>query len=349
MHDDRTFPTEQWLRAAPEDLGFDGDKLAEVDTWLREIAAADEPYHFAICRSGYLVAEWNKGVDPQTHQRQASAAKSYYSCILGIAIDEGKLPSADAKVVDYYPQMMDVPAGEGPKEGRHAFAKDREITFRQLIANCSGYMKPDEAPGQIFHYQTYGMNIFTHALATLYGLHDGENPERLPGCGQLIADKIAGPIGGTWSHTYSNFDLHEKARLHIFGYYTQVYSTTYDTLRAGWLWLNYGNWDGKQIVPAAYLREATQTNRFIKANEPEEKWGYGQGFWTNDYGVEWPDLPRDSFAARGAGAKLTWVCPSLDLVITQNPGPWERFSRDEEARQQRIREILGRIVDALKV
>ena len=54
------------------------------------------------------------------------------------------------------------------------------------------------------------------------------------------------------------------------------------------------------------------------------------------------------FAARGAGAKLTWVCPSLDLVITQNPGPWERFSPDDEARQQRIREILGRIVETLK-
>ncbi|MGY8822444.1 MAG: hypothetical protein ACKVJG_00640 [Candidatus Latescibacterota bacterium] len=157
------------------------------------MAVDDEPYHFAICRAGYLVAEWNNGVDPQRHQRQASAAKSYYSCILGIAIDEGKLPSADAKVVDYYPQMMDVPAGEGPKEGRHAFDKDREITFRQLIANCSGYMKPDEEPGQVFHYQTYGMNIFTHALASLYDLHDSEDPARLPGCANSSPTRSPAP------------------------------------------------------------------------------------------------------------------------------------------------------------
>jgi hypothetical protein len=34
-------------------------------------------------------------------------------------------------------------------------------------------------------------------------------------------------------------------------------------------------------------------------------------------------LPRDSFAARGTGAKQIWVCPSLDLLVTQNPGNWE--------------------------
>ena len=100
------------------------------------------------------------------------------------------------------------------------------------------------------------------------------------------------------------------------------------------------------VVPENYLRAATQTNDFIKASEPEEKWGYGHGFWINDYGVQWPDLPRDSFAAQGAGAKMTWVCPSLDLVITQNPGPRNAFEGDE--RDERVREILGRIIDALK-
>jgi hypothetical protein len=30
MSADRTFPKEKWQRAAPEDLGFDGSKLAAV-------------------------------------------------------------------------------------------------------------------------------------------------------------------------------------------------------------------------------------------------------------------------------------------------------------------------------
>ena len=37
----------------------------------------------------------------------------------------------------------------------------------------------------------------------------------------------------------------------------------------------------------------------------------------------WPNLPRDSFAASGAGSQHIWVCASLDLVVVQSPGLWE--------------------------
>lgn len=343
---ERTFPGPNWERKPPEELGFSSEKLARVETWLHDLAAVDERFHFVVARRGYLIAEWHKDVDPHTHQSQASAAKSYYSSMLGIAVAEGKLPSPDAKVVDYYPEMMDVPPGTGPKEGRHAFPKDSNITFRQLICNCSGYMKPGEEPGKVFHYQTFGMNVLTHALAKIYGQYDVQDPDRLPGCGKLIEEKIRNPIGGSWTYTYTNFSHPPQARLAIFGNYTQIHSHAYDTARIGHLWLNQGNWNGTQVIPADYLAEATRTNRFILENEPEENWSYGHGFWVNDHGKQWPDLPRDSYAARGAGAKMTWVCPSLDLVITQNPGPWNKL--DETEKLARLNEILKRIVDTLK-
>ena len=102
-----------------------------------------------------------------------------------------------------------------------------------------------------------------------------------------------------------------------------------------------------QVVPEDYLRQATVTNDDIRANEPEEKWCYGHGFWVNDHGVQWPDLPRDSFAAAGAGAKHIWVCPSLGLVVVQNPGLWDQF---REQREQKLDQngTLARIVDALR-
>jgi hypothetical protein len=137
---EQVFPGKTWQRLPPADLGFSAERLDRVAAWLYELAQADEPFHFIITRYGYLVAEWNKDIDSNKHQSQASAAKSYYSSMLGIAVKQGKLPSLDAKVVDYYPEMMDVPPGEGPKPGRHAFVKDRQITFRQLICNCSGFM-----------------------------------------------------------------------------------------------------------------------------------------------------------------------------------------------------------------
>jgi len=100
------------------------------------------------------------------------------------------------------------------------------------------------------------------------------------------------------------------------------------------------------VIPAAYLAEATKTNPFILENEPEQNWCYGHGFWVNDHGKQFPSLPRDSFNTRGAGAKITWVCPSLGLVVTQNPGPWNRLEDGESL--QRLDEIHARILDALK-
>lgn len=61
----------------------------------------------------------------------------------------------------------------------------------------------------------------------------------------------------------------------------------------------------------------------IIANCPKEQWKYGYGFWTNDHFQLWPDLPRDSFAALGAGGQHIWMCPSLNMVVVQGPGRWQ--------------------------
>jgi CubicO group peptidase (beta-lactamase class C family) len=342
----QTFPNSEWETKSPGDLLFDPDKLSDVKTWLQE-EAQDANYQVGIARYGYLAAEWGQGIKPGARLAQASAAKSYYSSLLGIIVAEGKLPSPDARVVDYYPEMMAVGEQEGPKPGRFAFEKDRDITFRQLICNVSGYMKPGEEPGKVFHYQTYGMNIFTHAMASIYGYYDVNDPEGLPGCGRLLEEKLRDPIKGTWTHSYANFDLWDNAKLNIFGYYTQVQTSLRDQLRVGHLWLNYGNWDGTQVIPETYLKEATVTNPFILQNEPEENWKYGHGFWCNDHGKQWPDAPRDSFAASGAGAKHIWMCPRLGLVITQNPGFWNHF-KEEQQKTASQNEVILRILGAIR-
>ena len=342
---DTTFPTSQWQTLPPEDLGFSTAKLEAVHTWYLNLAGS-APARLVITRRGYLAAEWNKDLDADQRQGQASASKSYFSCALGVAVADGKIPSPDAKAVDFYPEMMHVKEGEGPKPGRHVFDKDRDITLRQLICNTSGYMKPGEEPGRVFHYQTFGMNILCHAIAMAYGLYDSSTPERLPGCARLIEDKIRDPIGGTWTHSYTDFEHPPGAKKNIFGHSLRVVATARDTARAGHLWLNWGRWRDQQVVPEDYLRQATRTNDDILAHEPEEKWCYGHGFWVNDHGKQWPDLPRDSYAASGAGAKHTWVCPSLDLVVSQNPGPWNDV-KDEDDKIQRQNAILARILDAL--
>jgi len=316
-----SFPTASWETVAPEDVGINPDQLARTKTWLDE-RVEDRKYRFALVKGGKLVVEWNHGIEAGEKIPTASTWKSMLSNLLGIVVAEGKLPSADAQVYDYWPEYMNVPEGEGPKDGRYAFAKDRGITFRQLISNTSGYMKPGEDPGTVFHYQSYGMCILAHALAHLYGYYDVSNPEGSVGFKQLLLDKLADPLGVEWQYSTGTIDLHSKARQNIFSYGTRIFTTTLDLARAGWLWCNYGRWQNTQLVPEAWMRDSTQVAPHIKQHCDEKDWLYGNGFWSNSEGKLWPDLPRDGFHSWGAGGHYVAVFPSQELVIVQNTDPF---------------------------
>ena len=333
-----TYPDSQWTTISPAEAGFDPEGLGAAKQWLDD-QVGDGRYRVVIVRGGCVVSEWNQGVDRGEQLGLASATKSIFSSMLGIVIEEGKIPSVDAKIIDYYPESMDVPEGEGPKDGRYVFEKDHDMSFRQLISNTSGYMKPGEEPGKVFHYQTYGMNILTHAIAKVHGLYDISDPEGSPGLKQLVDEKLRIPIDATWGYYLSNFDLHARARINIFGYYDGVKSSALDNARLGWLWRNWGRWKDRQLIPEAWLREATQTAPDIRANCPKGQWQYGYAFWTNDYGQLWPSLPRDSYAASGAGSQHIWVCPSLDLVVVQSPGLWRDQAENDTG-------LLRLVVDA---
>ena len=309
----KTFPGKNWQVSEPDEAGIDQTRLCKARRFQVE-QSGSRPYRILIARHGKIIAEWNFGIDPEIKASQASASKSTFSSVLGIAIKEGVISSENDRVVDYYPEMLEVSAGQGPKKGRFAFAENEEITFRQLIGNTSGYMKPGEAPGKVFNYQTFGMNVLTHAVASAYSLYKTANPRQGAGFGTLTEWKIRNPIEGSWSWVYKNFEMQPQARTDIFGYMTVYEMTPHDMARIGWLWLNRGSWDGAQIIPSHWIDKATKVSDEIIANEPVKRHVYGLGFWCNDQEQVWPDLPSDSFAASGAGNQhiccLLYTSPS---------------------------------------
>ena len=121
-----------------------------------------------------------------------------------------------------------------------------------------------------------------------------------------------------------------EARPNIFGNMTCIDMTTYDMARLGWLWCNGGRWGGRQVVPEQWIRQSTRVNPVAAAAPAGGHTQYGQGFWCNDRGAWWPNLPRDSFASSGAGWKVIFCCPSLDLVIGESPGVYDHQT-DENA------------------
>ena len=328
---------------------MDAEKLDQAKAWLDD-KFIDAQYRVAIVRHGYLVAEWTRAIGSQERIHIASANKSLLSSMLGIAIAEGKIGSADDLATDYYPEMMDVPEGEGPKTGRWAFAANQGITLRHLICNVSGYMKPDEMPGQVFNYQTNGMAVLSHCIESAYGLYSVDDPEKSPKIAPLYKEKIADVIGTDWDYTSGSQKMHEKARLQVFGWGTAIRTSLRDLARLGWLWCNWGNWAGKQVIPESWLRAATVVAPDILANNPEEVWRYGHGFWTNEKGKLWANLPRDGFTAWGAGGHYVVVFPSYDLVVAMNPTPYPGASQPYEthtATWKQQQDVLELILDAI--
>lgn len=325
----RTFPKNDWKVVSPADVNIDGGKLTEARACL-DSKLADSTYRVAVVRHGYLAAEWtqNMGSDEKIHI--ASANKSILSCMLGIAIAEGKIASVDDLATDYYPELMDVPKGSGPKAGRWAFEANKGITLRHLVCNVSGYMKPGEVPGQVFNYQTNGMCILSHCIEKAYGLYDVDDPKGSRKISPLYKEKIASQIGADWGYTSSSQKMDKNARLEIFGWGSAIRTDLRDLARLGWLWCNWGKWEGTQVIPEVWIREVTTVAPDILANCPEEVWKYGHGFWTNEKQKLWPELPEEGFTSWGAGGHYTTVFPGYGLVVVMNPTPYPGASQPYE-------------------
>jgi CubicO group peptidase (beta-lactamase class C family) len=79
----------------------------------------------------------------------------------------------------------------------------------------------------------------------------------------------------------------------------------------GYLYLNGGRWEGRQLIPADYVAAATSAN----GSSPNASMGYGWLWWVGSY-----DGHR-TFSAQRYGGQYIYVIPDLDLVtvVTSDP------------------------------
>jgi CubicO group peptidase (beta-lactamase class C family) len=83
-----------------------------------------------------------------------------------------------------------------------------------------------------------------------------------------------------------------------------------DLAKFGYLYLNGGQWDGRQVVPADYVRTATSA----AGASPNASYGYGWLWWVGAEGGR-------TFIARGHGGQLIYVVPEKDLVVVVTCDP----------------------------
>ena len=84
--------------------------------------------------------------------------------------------------------------------------------------------------------------------------------------------------------------------------------TARDLAKLGYLYLKGGVWEGRQVVPAGYVRASTETH-VPTGGASGPFTGYGYQWWTTT------EQGHHAFAAIGVGGQLIEVLPDLDLVV----------------------------------
>lgn len=87
------------------------------------------------------------------------------------------------------------------------------------------------------------------------------------------------------------------------------YATARDWARYGLLYLNKGNWQGEQIIPANWVTYSTQAIDSCTTT-------YGALFWLYDE-HKIPDAPKDTYYCDGFLGQRIYIIPSQSLVIVR--------------------------------
>jgi CubicO group peptidase (beta-lactamase class C family) len=331
------FPGDTWQRATPESQGIDSSKLNQALDYLRANAGGAGTDEMVIVRNGYLIWEGPKAGN--VHEIY-SCTKTFTSTVLGLLVTGGVL-GVDDYAVKYLPSLDD------------QYPEYANIRLSHLATMTSGYdgsmgdgwrfygKNPSKHLECVLAYTTPGPPMFSagtsfkyhdppvHLLGYILTKVSGEPLE------QVFRKRIANPIG--MKHfAWSNYGYREGV---LFNNPAGtpgkdqggVYSSPLDLARYGLLYLNNGNWNGKQILDASFVERATSTQvpADVKTKYFDLTGRYGFFWWTNGIkanGVRpWPSAPPKTFAAHGAGRNFIFVIPEWRLVIVRlSPAPGGR-------------------------
>lgn len=294
-------------RSTPEAQGV--SSAAIVDFIEQAEAKIDALHSFMLVRHGRVIAEgwWSPRSADKTHAIN-SVTKCFTATAVGLAIAEGKL-SLDDPVLKFFPDEAPANPGEDLKSMtvRHLLrmstghaARDVDAAFLRIwpmsepdLIGRFFAMPIRQKPGTTFVYDSVG----SHVLSAIVQKVTGQTVRN------YLRPRLFAPLGIVdleWEESadgipYGGFGLHLR---------------TEDIAKFGQLYLQKGQWQGQQLLPASWVQEATSKQTETQAN-PEEaandgNQGYGYQFWLCRHGF---------YRGDGAYGQLCIVMPQYDAVL----------------------------------
>jgi CubicO group peptidase (beta-lactamase class C family) len=287
-------------RSTPSAAGIDAAGLSAFVEAL-ENAPAIDPHSLMLVRGGAVVAEgwWAPYAADRVHLLY-SLSKSFTSTALGFAVAEG-LVDLDAPVLSYFPEL----------DADITDPRSRGLTVRSVAAMAAGHsvdmldaaaaadpvdlvrgfllLPPDGRPGVDFAYS----QPCTFTVGAIVQRVSGEPLT------SYLRPRLFEPLGiGTvgWQRDASGREIG----------YSGLHATTGAVAALGLLHLQRGRWGERQLLPAAWVDEATRP-QVSTAGEPNPDWqqGYGFQFWASRHG----------YRGDGAYGQFCIVLPEHDTVL----------------------------------
>jgi CubicO group peptidase (beta-lactamase class C family) len=312
-----------WEVASPGAVGFDERLLCAIEGWL-DRPGRPNIHALLIARHGKLVYErYFEGSDerwgsplglvkfgPEVRHDMRSASKSVVGILAGIAIGRGLLAGVDEPMLRFFPEHADL---QSPERQR--------IRLRDLLTMSAG-MRWDESlpysdPRNSDHAMSRAPDPIRYVLEQPMTAEPGRFYVYNGGATALVA-AILGRVSGQPLDLFAKEALFEPLGI------TDVEWVRYrtgdpiaasglrlrprDLAKIGQLVLQEGVWNGRQIVPAAFMREMTSP----KING-EGIFFYGYQWWLGRSLAGGREIPWA--AALGLGGQRLAVIPELGLVV----------------------------------
>lgn len=296
-------------RSAPEKQGVSSTALlAFIEAADQEI---DAMHSIMLVRHGHVIAEgWWGPFDAQTPHVLFSLSKSFTSTAVGLAIAEGKF-SLDDEVLKFFPE-------EAPAEPS---ANLKSMRVRDLLRMNTGHQTEPQfvrsGPEMATVKESWVKTFLAHPVPFKPGTHFLYNTpatymlsaivQKTTGMTVLdyLRPRLFDPMGfenPSWGTSPQGITLG--------GY--GLMARTEEIARFGQLYLQKGQWKGKQLIPSAWVEEAT-ARQTSNGSSPRSDWdqGYGYQFWRSRH---------NTYRGDGAFGQYCLVFPEQDTVVAITSG-----------------------------
>jgi CubicO group peptidase (beta-lactamase class C family) len=319
-----------FARSYPHDYGKIYGELAKHEGPLNH--DVNGPYN-------YFSAEFHPYYQHSDLHTMQSVSKSVTSITIGIAMARKEFPAdLDTPILKYFDGYKIANLDE----------RKRRITLRHLLTMTPGlewnedlpYNDPKNScdvmeskhdwveyvinqpmaaePGKVWVYSSGATQLLSHVFKKATGKT----------VDQYAAEYLFQPLGIAyhWKHSPTGLPDTEGG----------LYISSSSLAKIGYLFLKNGTWEGKQIVPADWVKASVAPAMSVE--DEGRHWKYGFQWWLQPWGKS-PE--KFAWAARGFGGQELRVVPEYNLIVVSTG--WDILPHDPEPKHDELERVIAAI------